>query len=167
MIIVSSSDIKDTNLLDVELFTERILLYVAPAHMLHNRERVAPEDLQDGDIWVLKSFHDRYQQLSEFTHRESMHTAFLDTGSLSTLISLVDINGGYTLIPQLYANALNEQQRQNIRIIQSPKFFRTISLAFRRDYLRERMLNIVADIIKHIVPDDMIKDQIKKYKITI
>ena len=167
MIIVSSSDITDTNLLDVELFTERYLLYVSPAHMLHNRERVAPEDLQDGDIWVLKSFHDRYQQLSEFTHRESLHTAFLDTGSLSTLISLVDINGGYTLIPQLYANALNEQQRQNVRIIQSPKFFRTISLAFRRDYLRERMLNIVADIIKHIVPDDMIKEQIKKYKITI
>lgn len=167
MAMLSSSDITDTNLLEVELFTERFLLYVSPAHMLHNRERVTPEDLQDGDIWVLKSFHDRYQQLSELVHRETMHTSFLETGSISTLISLVDQNGGYTLIPQLYENVLNEQQRKNVRFIQSPKFFRTVSLAFRRDYMRERMLNIVADIIKHVVPEDMIKARLNKFKITL
>ena len=135
--------------------------------MLHNRERVLPEDLQDGDIWVLKSFHDRYQQLSELVHRESMHTSFLMTGSLATLISLVDANGGYTLIPQLYINALDERQRQNVRVIQSPKYFRTISLAFSQQYMRERMLNIVTDIIKHVVPEDILTEKIKKYKITL
>ena len=165
--LLSSSDIKDTNLLEIEMFTERFLLYVSPAHMLHNRERVTPEDLQDGDIWVLKSFHDRYQQLSEVVHRETMHTSFLETGSLSTLISLVDTNGGYTLIPQLYLNALDEKQKQNVRIIQSAKFFRTVSLVIRRDYMRERMLNIVADIIKHIVPQDMINARLNKFKITL
>lgn len=167
MALLSSNDIKDTNLLEIELFTERFLLYVSPAHMLHNRERVTPEDLQDGDIWTLKSFHDRYQQLSEIVHRETMHTTFLETGSISTLISLVDTNGGYTLIPQLYQNALNEQQRQNVRIIQSPKFFRNVSLVIRRDYMRERMLNIVAEVIKNIVPQDMINARLNKFKITL
>lgn len=167
MALLSTTDIKDTNLLDIELFTERFLLYVSPAHMLHNRERVTPDDLQDGDIWALKSFHDRYQQLSEVVHRETMHTTFLETGSLQTLISLVDTNGGYTLIPQLYQNALDEKQKQNVRIIQSAKFFRTISLVIRRDYMRERMLNIVADVIKHIVPQDMINARLNKFKITL
>lgn len=167
MALLSSTDIKDTNLLEVELFTERFLLYVSPAHMLHNRERVTPEDLQDGDIWTLKSFHDRYQQISELVHRETMHTSFLETGSISTLISLVDENGGYTLIPQLYTNALNEQQRQNVRIIQSPKYFRTVSLVFRRDFMRERMLNIVADIVKHVIPTDMVNARLNKFKITL
>ena len=167
MALINSADIADTSLLGVDLFTERFMLYISPAHMLHNRERVLPEDLQDGDIWVLKSFHDRYQQLSELVHRESIHTSFLTIGSLATLISLVDANGGYTLIPQLYVNALNDRQKQNVRIIQSPKYFRTISLAFSKQYLRERMLNIVTDIIKHVVPEDLIKDKIKKYKITI
>lgn len=167
MAIVSSSDIADTNLLCVELFTERFLLYVSPAHMLHNREHVSPEDIQDGDIWALKSFHDRYPQLSELVHRESIHTSFLETGSLATLISLVDNNGGYTLIPQLYANALNEKQRLNVRTIQSPKYFRTVSLVFRSDYMRERMLNIVTDVIKHVVPEDMLNARLKKFKITL
>ena len=167
MALINKTDVDNTNLYGVELFTERFMLYISPAHMLHNRERVLPEDLQDGDIWVLKSFHDRYQQLSELVHRESMHTSFLMTGSLATLISLVDANGGYTLIPQLYINALDERQRQNVRVIQSPKYFRTISLAFSQQYMRERMLNIVTDIIKHVVPEDILTEKIKKYKITL
>lgn len=167
MALLSSNDIKDTNLLEIELFTERFFLYVSPAHMLHKRERVMPEDLQDGDLWVLKSFHDRYQQLSEVIHKETFHTTFLEAGGLPTLISLVDTNGGYTLIPQLFCNALSEQQKQNVRIIQSSKFFRTVSLVIKRDYMRERMLNIVAEIIKNVVPNDMINTRLNKFKITL
>lgn len=167
MAIVSSTDIKDTNLLEIELFTERFILYVSPAHMLHKRERVMPEDLQDGDLWVLKAFHDRYQQLSEIVHKETFHTTHLESGGLSTLISLVDANGGYTLIPQLFVNALSEQQKANVRIVQSSKFFRSVSLVIRRDYMRERMLNIVSEIIKNVVPADMINPRLNKFKITL
>ena len=165
--LIASSDVKDSNLLEIELFTERFFLYVSPSHVLHNRERVAPEDLQDGGIWVLKEFHDRYPQLSEVVHQATMHKSFLETGGLHTLISTVDINGGYTLIPQLFENALNEKQKMNVRMIMSPKFFRTISLVIRKDYMRERMLNIVAAVIKHVVPDHMINARLKKFKITL
>lgn len=167
MAFLSSSDIKDTNLLEIELFTERFLLYVSPAHMLHSAQRVKPEDIQDGDLWVLRSFHDRYAQLSEVVHKSSLHTSFLETGSLATLISLVDVNGGYTLIPQLYANSLTEKQQQNLRVIQSPKFFRTVSLVIRRDYMRERMLNIVSELVQRVVPADMINEHLKRFKITL
>lgn len=163
MALMSSTDVLDTNLLEIELFTERFMLYVSPSHPLNNRERVTPEDLQDGDIWVLKAFHDRYPQLSEVIHRESMHNTFLESGGLTTLIQMVDACGGYTLIPQLFSNALTEKQRLNIRTIQSPKFFRTVSLVIRSDYMRERMVNIVADIIKNVVPEDMINQRLKKF----
>lgn len=167
MALLASSDVQDSNLLEIELFTERFLLYVSPSHMLHNRERVTPQDLQDGEIWTLKEFHDRYQQLSEVIHRETMHSSMFETGGISTLISLVDMNGGYTLIPQLYENALSESQKRNVRMIMSPKFFRTVSLVIRKDYMRERMLNIVADVIKHVVPEDMINARLKKFDITL
>lgn len=167
MALLSSSDITDTNLLEIELYDERFVLYVSPQHPLHNRERVIPEDLQDGNIWALKSFHNRYQQLSECIHSESLHTTSLEAGSLSTLISLIDINGGYTLIPQLFVNVLSDAQKKNVRMIQSSKFFRTVSLVIRKDYMRERMLNNVADVIKCIVPHDLIKARLLKFKITL
>ncbi|MCF0179094.1 MAG: LysR family transcriptional regulator [Bacteroidales bacterium] len=167
MAIVASNDIKDSNLLEIELFTERFFLYVSPSHALHNRERVTPQDLQDGAMWILQEFHDRYPQLSEVVHQETLHKSFLETGGLSTLISTIDLNGGYTLMPQLFENTLNDKQKQNVRMIMSPKFFRTVSLVIRKEYMRERMLNIVADVIKHVIPDEMINPRLKKFKITL
>lgn len=167
MAIVSGSEIKDTNLYEIELYTERFLLYVSPTSPLWAREWVRPEDLYDGGIWAMRAFHDHYPQLATITHKETFHNATLDQGSLLTLIHMVNTNGGYTLIPELFKNALPPEQQRNLRPIQGPKFFRTISLVIRHDYMRERMLNIIADTVKQIVPREMLKERILKFKITL
>lgn len=167
MAIVSGTEIKDTNLLEIELYTERFLLYVSPASQLWQRDNLRPEDLQDGGIWAMRSFHDHYPQLATITHRETFHNSTFDHGTLDTLIQMVDINGGYTLIPELYKRALSPEQQKNLRSIQGPKFFRTISLVIRQDYMRERMLNVVAEAVKRIVPEEMMTQRLLKYKITL
>lgn len=168
MAIMTSSDIRDTNLLDVELYTERFVIYASPASPLWHREWLRPEDLQDGGIWAMRAFHDHYPQLSSITHRESYHHTALDHGDLRTLIQLVDTNGGYTLIPELFSSVLSPEQQKNVRTIQGPKFYRTISLVIRQDYMRERMLNLIADAIKRAVPAQMISQRLLKFsKITL
>lgn len=167
MAILANCEIKDTNLLDIELFTERFMVYVSPASPLWHREWLRPEDLQDGGIWAMRAFHDHYPQLSVITHRESYHSTTLDHGDLRTLIALIDNNGGYTLIPELYRNVLSAEQQKNIRSILGPKFYRTISLVIRQDYMRERMLNLIADAVKHTVPSEMVSQRLLKFKITL
>lgn len=167
MAIVSNTEIKDTNLYEIALYTERFLVYVSPASPLWHRESLRPEDLQDGGIWSMRAFHDHYPQLAAITHRETYHNTTLDHGSLRTLIQLIDGNGGYTLVPELWRNALTSEQQRNLRPIQGPKFFRTISLVIRPDYLRERMLNIVAECIKRVVPNEMCDQHLLKFKITL
>jgi len=163
MVIVSSGDIDDTNLLSVDLWTERFVLYISPASALYNRESIRPEDLQDGDIWVLRDFHDSYPQLTEVTHSETMHTSFLDSGNLPTLIAAVDANGGYTLIPETCAQFLTAEQQKNIRRINSGKYFRTVVLAIRKDFLREGILNIVTNIVKRIIPREMLSSRLVNF----
>lgn len=167
MAIVSSIDIQDTNLYEIELYSERFMLYVSPASPLWQREWVRPEDLFSGDMWTLRAFHDHYQQLSSFVHRETFHTTTFAHGSLSTLVRMVDANGGYTLLPELFRLALTPEQQKNLRPIQGPKFFRTISLVIRQDYVRERMLNIIADSVKHVIPEEMQSTRISKNKIRL
>lgn len=167
MVIVSGTEIKDTNLLEVELYTERFLLYVSPNSLLWQREWVRPEDLQDGGIWAMRAFHDHYPQLTSITHRETYHTTSLDHGSMLSLINLVNVNGGYTIVPEMFRKTLSPEQQRNLRPIQGPKFFRTISLVIRQDYLRERMLNIVAEAVKRSVPEEMINQRLQKFKITL
>ena len=167
MAILANTEFRDTNLLDIELYTERFIAYVSPASSLWHREWLRPEDLQDGGIWAMRAFHDHYPQLSSVTHRESFHNTTLDYGDLRTLISLVDKNGGYTLLPELFRNVLSAEQQKNIRTIQGPKFYRSISLVIRQDYMRERMLNIIAEAVKRTVPGEMISQRLLKFKITL
>jgi LysR family hydrogen peroxide-inducible transcriptional activator len=157
----------DSSLMEIELYTERFVLYISSAHALYQRERVNPEDLMDGEMWTLRSFHECYPQLGDIIHRDTRHRTTLEVGSLSTLISLIDENGGYTILPQFYTTRLTPEQQRNIRPINGGKFFRSVSLIIRSDYLRERMLNIVADLIKRIVPEDAINPRLKKFKITL
>jgi LysR family hydrogen peroxide-inducible transcriptional activator len=154
-------------LLEIELYTERFLLYISSAHALYQRERVNAEDLMDGDLWVLRSFHECYPQLGDLIHHDTRHRTSFEVGSLSTLVSLIDENGGYTILPQLYAQRLTPEQQRNLRPINGAKFFRPVSLIIRSDYVREHMLNIVADLIKRIVPSEMINPRLKKFKITL
>lgn len=167
MAIVAGADIKDSNLLEIELYTERFMLYTSPASSLWQREWIRPEDMLGGDMWSLRSFHDRYPQLTPFAHREELHTTTFDSGGLITLVHLVNQNGGYTILPELMRKVLTPEEQRNMKPIQGPKFFRTISLVIRQDYMRERMLNIVADAVKQVVPAEMLNSRLQKYKITL
>ena len=118
-------------------------------------------------MWALRSFHDCYPQLAPYFHRETFHTTSYDSGSLHTLIDLVNLNGGYTILPEMMRKVMTPEEQHNLRSIQGPKFFRTISLVIRQDYLRERMLNIIAEAVKHCVPQEMINARLQKYKITL
>ena len=163
MIIINSTDIKDTNLLSIELWTERFLLYASNGHQLRERESIRPEEMLDGNIWTLRAFHDYYPQLTEVTHQPTMRQAFLETGTLNTLITTVDANGGFTLLPESYAQCMSVEQRKGLHPVNSGKFFRTLSIAIRPDFMREGLLNVVTGAIKRIVPQELLATRLKNF----
>lgn len=165
MIITDNPNIADNNnILTIDLYTERFVVYASDTCPLATRESLRPEDLMSGDIHTLRSFHDHYPQLTEVTHQKTINRQItLDSGSLSTLVSVVDANGGFTILPETFGACLSPEQRQRMRRINSGKFFRTISLGIRSDYMRERMLNIVTDAVRHIIPSDMLDSRITKF----
>ena len=167
MAIVSSSEIKDTNLYEIELYTERFMLYVSPSSMLWQREWLRPEDLHDGGMWAMRAFHDHYPQLADITHCETFHHTTFASGTLRTLIDLVNTNGGYTIVPELFRTVLSAEEQKNLRPIQGPKFFRTVSLVIRGDYLRERMLNAMTDAIKAVIPREIHSRWLQRDHITL
>ncbi len=120
------------------------------------------EDMFDGNIWTLRSFHDHYRQISDVTHQNTIRQTVLESGSLHTLIAAVDANGGFTLLPEIFANCLSEEQKRGLHNVNSGKFFRTMSLAIRQDCMRERMLNMIISTIKQIIPKELLVPTIAK-----
>ena len=103
---------------------------------------------------------------------------------------IVDTNGGYTVIPELHAAFLTEEQRGNLRPIvrqnsgapatdiapsggiPSPGCptcvpVREVSLVIREDFVRERLLNVIAGCIRHIVPEGMLDSRLKRFAIKL
>lgn len=90
-----------------------------------------------------------------------------EAGSIDTLIKIVDNNGGYTVIPELHLPLLSPEQKKNIREISSPPAVREISIIIRNDYIKERIINAVADTIKKIIPEPMLNEHLKKFSIKL
>ena len=154
--IMDAADVRQANLPAVELWTEHFMLYASDAHPLCRRDAIRPEEMLDGNIWTLRSFHDHYPQLADVTHQASLRRTTLESGSLQTLITAVDLNGGFTLLPESFAACLSAEQVKRMHRITSGRYLRTMALGVRRDYVRQRMLGLVAGAVSRIIPRQLL-----------
>ena len=106
-------------------------------------------------------------QVFNFCQAQSAYSTTYEAGSIDTLIKIVDENGGYTVIPELHLPLLHEKQQQHVRLLSTPTPVREISLVIRQDYVRERLINSVADAVKAIIPDEMLDMRLKKFAIKL
>ena len=90
-----------------------------------------------------------------------------EAGSIDTLVKIVDLNGGYTIIPELHEKMLSDEQKSKVRRLQSPEPVREVSMVIRNDYVRERMLNIISECVQSIIPEPMIDKGLRKFAIKL
>lgn len=155
------------NMLEIPLYYERLVFYVSPDEPLFNASDLNIGELPSERLWMLKEGHCLRNQVINLCDKRSEHNAIFEAGSIETLINIVDENGGYTVIPELHIELLSEVKRRNVRPLVNPEPVREISIIIRKDYVKERMLNQIADAVKKIVPDYMIDARLKKFAIKL
>ncbi|MDD2263905.1 MAG: hydrogen peroxide-inducible genes activator [Bacteroidales bacterium] len=165
---ILATPLKDSDLLEIPLYYERFLAYVSPTDPNYSKEELSSAELPLQHLWVLQEGHCLRNQVFNFcTENTPVDKQVYEAGSIDNLIRIIDTNGGYTLIPQLHQPMLHKAQLQNIRPVVSPPPVREISLVVYRDFIRERLLNAVADTVKHIIPQDMLDTRLKKFSIRL
>ena len=155
------------DLLEVPIYYEKFYGYISPTHPLYDKESISADELNDGQMWVLKEGHCLRDQVFNFCTHSSKHLGMYEAGSIATLIRIVDLNGGYTIIPELHIDLLSEEQKGHIRPLHKPEHVREISLVIRRDYVKERLLNIIVDTVKKIIPASMVDARLKKFAVKL
>lgn len=164
-ILVSPMDNKEM-FLEIPVYHENFLLYVAPNDELHKHRKVKTNILPWNDMWIqqegvgFKKYSNNQTPPLESLSR-------LESTSIGTMLNIIDENNGFTLIPESHASLLNKKQRSNIRQFISPIPNRTVSFVIRNNFIRQRILNILADAIKDIIPSHMIDDHLKQFSIRI
>lgn len=164
---ILATPLYDAELLEIPLYHEKFYAYVTPDDPLYESDMLDPYLLPGDNLWVLQEGHCFRNQIEGFCELAREHSAVYESGSIDTLLRVLDANGGHTIIPQMHLPYLSEEGMKNIRKIGLPEPVREISLVIRKDYVRERFLNIISDIIKAVVPDDMIDSRLKKFAVRL
>ena len=162
-----ATPLSDEQILEIPVYYEKFVAYVSPKESLYKETEIDVRNLPSQNLWVLQEGHCLRNQVLNICHHRSGYSTIYEAGSIDTLVKIVDENGGYTIIPELHVGLLQQDQLRNIRPIIHPEPVREISLIVRYDYVRERLLNIVAECIRSIIPEEMVDERLKKFAIKI
>lgn len=162
-----ATPLEQIGLLEVPIYYEKFIGYVAEDSPLFDKDYIEAHDISSHNMWVLKEGHCLRNQVINFCENDSSHSTIYEAGSIDTLIRIVDKNGGHTIIPELHTASLNQAQRRRVRRIKSPEPLREVSLTIREDYVREKILNIIAQGVKNSVPSEMVNPRLQKFRIKL
>lgn len=163
---ILATPLENPNILEVPLYYEKFIGYVSPESSIFKQEVISSNEFQMEQLWVLEEGHCLRNQVFNFCDNNA-HASTYEAGSIDTLVKIVDVNGGYTIIPELHVEFLTEKQKLNLRNMTEPEPNREISLVIRNDYVREGLMNAVANTVKKIIPSQMLDARLKKFAIKL
>lgn len=142
---------------EIPLYTERFFVYLSES--CQRRLPVFnPDQLEHEHLWVMKEVQCLRESAFSFCKGRIGKRHVYEAGNIGTLIRIVDVNGGYTIIPEMHMPMLTEEQRKNVRPIDGDHLsLRKVSIYIREDYVRESMLNTIVDTLKKFMPHAMLE----------
>lgn len=144
------------------IFYEEMFVYSNVNHPFGNQDYIKVEDLESPDLWMLSEGHCFRSQVVNLCNynpeNRNKFTLEYESGSLETLKRMVQIEGGYTLIPEL---AIDQNMPLNT-VVKS--FFKThplreVSLAYSRNFVKKRLIQFLSDVIQESIPKKMLNDK--------
>ncbi|EGK01790.1 MAG: LysR substrate-binding domain-containing protein [Dysgonomonas sp.] len=169
---ILATPLKNEKITEHPIYYERFYAYVSPRETsLYAKKELEEEDLNINRLWLLEEVHcfrGQILRICNMRKRKSSHSLFsYEAGSISTLINIVDNNSGLTIIPEMAIEELNEKQRRNVRPLKGVSPVREVSLVTRKEFLRERVLDIIVSEIKQSVPQPLLNLELKKFVVDI
>lgn len=169
---ILATPLKNEKITEHPIYYERFYAYVSPRETsLYAKKELEEDDLNINRLWLLEEVHcfrGQILRICNMRKRKSSHSLFsYEAGSINTLINIVDNNSGLTIIPEMAIEELNEKQRRNIRPLKGVSPVREVSLVTRREFLRERVLDIIVSEIKESVPKTLLDPELKKFVVDI
>lgn len=153
--------------LEIPLYTEKFMVYLAES-CWRKLPVFKPKNLEHENMWIMKDAQCLRDSAFSFCKSRSIGKHIYEAGSITTLVRIVDENGGFTIIPEMHLSFLSDKQRKNVRRIDGDyRSQRQISLYIREDYIRQRMLNTITDTLKQFMPEGMLFERIVEHGIKL
>jgi LysR family transcriptional regulator, hydrogen peroxide-inducible genes activator len=154
-----ATPLENPSLEEQPLFYESFVVYAAKTNELFEKKFIKPEDIDVREVWLLNEGHCMRNQVlnickDKFTMGEYKNLEY-NTGSVETLKRMVDLNAGYTILPELSLQDMSARQMNMVRYFKAPEPVREISLVTHRFFIKQALIAaFMKEILAH-VPDKM------------
>lgn len=133
----------------IELFSDRFYAYVSPRNPLYERTNIRIEDIDLRDLLLLSPgncLRDQITELCQAKREVPSHFAY-ESGSLDTLMRIVDCTSCLTIIPEMAVAYIPADRRDRVKTLQKGSTYRKIVIAVRRTYVKSSIIRALTETI--------------------
>ncbi len=136
-----------------ELFSDRFYAYVSSQHPLFERSNIRIEDINHKELLLLADGHCFRSQILELCGRgaDGPLPYSFESGSLDTLIRIVDSAPLLTIIPEMSLSYVAPSRLPQVKSFIKGAASRKIALASRRTYVKRSLIEALGETITGIM----------------
>lgn len=155
----------DNGLQEIPLYKELFYAYVSENTDLYSKQYILPGDIEPNELWLLEEghcFRTQIQRLCELSRSSQFGNSFhYRSGSIETLIRMVEKNGGITILPELAVLELSDERKKHIRHFQYPEPAREVCLVVNREQVKTRLIDALKTSITDYVPKEIYEKKVE------
>lgn len=163
---VLATPLGDPSLREYPLFYEQFLVYTSKSESAYKKQYLLAEDINLDRLWLLEEGHCLRSQmlnLCELRKKSAVEKNIeYQAGSIETLMKMVEMNDGITILPELAVKDLSPKQLERLRRFRAPVPVREISMVTHRSYAKQRLLDLLSAEIVASIPEKMRKSVKRK-----
>ena len=155
-----ATPLEEKTIREIPLFYEPFLLYLPEAHPFLKRKHFIPAMLDPNQILVLDEGHCFRDQILSICDSKVSKNNFgfeFQSGSIESLMRLVDKGVGYTLVPEMAL--LDKKDNRLLRRFDTPEPVREISLAVTKNFTKNVLIQAIRKSILLSIPDRFQKEE--------
>ncbi len=151
---ILATPLEENFLTERPIFYENFVSYLSKNSPAFKKKNITTNDLDVDNLWLLNEGHCmRNQVLNICKHAKSNHVQLdYNTGSIETLIKMVDLNDGITILPELAIQDFSVKQMDKLRYFKSPEPSREISIVTHKNFIKKRMIDALENEILNSIP---------------
>jgi len=155
-----ATPVNDAEFVSLPLFNEPFWLALPGQHPLAKKAKIKQADLDNADLLLLAEGHCLADQAMQICHIHERGVqgdlADLRAASLETLLQMVAVGSGSTLLPALALNSISLKGKGIVvKALQLPDTYRQISLVYRRTFPRQKVLEAFAALVLKNLPENV------------
>jgi LysR family hydrogen peroxide-inducible transcriptional activator len=153
---ILATPLNNNSLDERPLYYEPFHVFASKDHPLAKQKAVHEDALPSSDIWLLSEGHCLRNQIIRLCSLRKnsavIQNVKFESGSLETIIHLIEQGHGYTLLPALAAEKLIQEKNPLLKHFKGEIPTREISLVFQRSQYKQNILKAVIDSVRSHLP---------------